>query len=1015
LGAVFNIQQSSDGLLWLTTSRGVLRFDGVRFESVQQVTFGAVSDSEILSAFTDFSGAVWLTTRSAGILRWENGALTTFSDRRCTPAGLIGGMIAEENDKSLWFASTTGLTHLQGSACEVVGPDRGYPGHLPKALFVDRERTVWAVSPSNVLLFKPQGRTIFKPYDTAIHSSGTAVTIRQDAAGDIWIADDSGIRRLGRTSRIDSHISVEDHSPSSRDFTFAADGSLWKVKNDGVSHYSREAVAASSPYLTNTPMESFTTQQGLTSDGVSKLMLDWEGNLWVGTSAGMDSLHRSLLQALTLPHTQEHEIGLAVGDKGDLWIGSRSMPLTHVIPGGAINSFPRIAQITCVRRARDGTIWIGGGGNSSLWRSDGDRFANIPGPIGDNQPVVALEVDRSSTPWIYTTNGLSYRLENGSWVNVNQELGKKLAVLGSMTSDEMGNIWFAFSEKLVEWNGNTFQRYSYPQSLQNVSPATMSARNGRVWLAGRGGVDVFFDGHFHQMRWKGRDPIGRVSGIAESSDGELWINGFSGITHLSKTALADWLRNPSSEAATEHLDAFDGLPGFSGDRLPEPSLVAAPNGKVWFATTKGVAFLDPKAMESQLNRLRPSVTVTAIIANGKAFPTWDRVVLPIHTSDVEADFTASSLSLPQRVLFRYKLENYDKDWQEAGTRRQAFYTGLPPGHYKLRVIACNNDGLWNESGTSVNLTLLPAFYQTIWFDCLCGLLALVFVWQGYRFRLERMAASMRTRFKERLDERARLARDLHDTLLQTINASKLTADQALERPPDIAGMRMVLQQLSHLLGQAAAEGRAALSALHVSTKESNGLADAIRTAIDENPKNVGMQVEFSVEGRARDMHPIVRDEVYRIAYEAIRNAFSHSEASLLKIHLSYGPDLTLRVVDNGKGIDPQILKHGKEGHYGLSCIRERAERIGARLEFDSSHAGGTDVALTVAGLPSRQYSHCAQIGLHALYDEYPETSRRFPKFRSGLVFRAQIPRSCFIHGRELQNYCALKHRAFQNF
>ena len=949
LSAVFNIQQSPEGFLWLTTSRGVLRFDGLRFETVQQVTFGAVQDSDILSVFVAASGNIWLTTRSAGMMRWKDGVLTVTPDRRCTPAGLGGGMIAEENDGSLWFASTTGLTHLLGSGCEVVGPERGYPGRLPKALFVDRERTVWVVSPSNDLLFKPASQGTFKPYHAAIHSTGTAVTIRQDDAGEIWVADDTGIKRLDRLSLANAHKQAHNNSPSSRDFTFSADGSLWTVTDDGVSHYSREAVAAASPYLAAAPVETFTAQQGLTSDGISKLMLDHEGNLWIGTNAGMDSLHRSLLQAVNLPHSQEQEIGLAGGDHGDLWIGSRSMPLTHVAPSGAVQALPEIAKLTCIRRDHNGTIWVGGGDNSSLWRSNGDKFVRVPGPAGDNQPVVALEVDRNNVPWIYTVNGLSYRLLNGSWVNVNQELGKKPAVLGSMTSDESGNIWFAFSEKLVEWNGSIFQRYSYPPPLKNISPATMSARNGHVWLAGRGGVDVFVDGRFHQMRWKSRDPIGRVSGVAESTNGELWINGFSGITHISEAALADWLRNTNSEAATEHLDASDGLPGFSGDRLPEPSLIEGSDGKIWFATTKGIAFLDPGSMATKRNKLPPSVNITSIVASGKEFPTWSDVVLPIHTTALEADFTALSLSLPQRVLFRYKLDNYDKTWQDAGTRRQAFYTGLPPGHYRLHVIACNNDGLWNDTGTGINLNLLPAFYQTTWFLCLCAIVTTVAVWQGYRYRLERMAAAMRARFGERLEERARLARDLHDTLLQTISVSKLATDQALARHADLAGMKSVLQQLSELLGQAAAEGRAALSALHISNKASHDLARAIRTALDESLIGDRMQAELSVDGMVRDIHPIVCDEVYRIAYEGIRNAFTHSEATLLRVHLAYGQDLTLRIADNGRGIDTDVLYEGKAGHYGLSCIRDRATRIGAALDFKSSRPGGTEIILIVPG------------------------------------------------------------------
>ena len=214
---------------------------------------------------------------------------------------------------------------------------------------------------------------------------------------------------------------------------------------------------------------------------------------------------------------------------------------------------------------------------------------------------------------------------------------------------------------------------------------------------------------------------------------------------------------------------------------------------------------------------------------------------------------------------------------------RSFYTGLPPKHYRMRVIACNNDGIWNDIGASLNVTLQPAFFQTIWFLALCGVLVVIAAWRAYLLRVELLADAMRARFNDRLNERTRLAHDLHDTLLQTIQAGKLATDQALGRSSDIVDLRIALERLSYLLGQAAAEGRAALSALHISSTESNDLAQALRVVLDECLLNEKMHVDLSIEGKARDMHPIARDEVYRIAYEAIRNACAHSEATLLKV------------------------------------------------------------------------------------------------------------------------------------
>ncbi|SNT09996.1 Two component regulator propeller [Granulicella rosea] len=949
LGAVYNIQQTTDGFLWLTTSRGVLRFDGVRFESVEQATFGAVQDGDILSAYAPSTGGIWLTTRSAGTLRWKDGALTVYPDRRCTPAGLIGGMVAEDGAESLWFESTSGLAHLHGSSCELMGPKNGYPGGLPRAMFIDRERTIWVVSQSGILLSKSKDQSVFRPAGSGVEAQGTAIAIRQDAVGRIWIADDGGLRLLTRgVQEKDTRASARTAAPSSRNFAFANDGSLWTVTAEGVSQFAASAVAAASSVLDAAPVESFTQAQGLTSDGISALLIDREGTVWVGTNSGLDKLRASLLRELPLPHAQEHEFGVATGADGSVWVGSRMMPLTRVAPDGVAKSFPEIARLTCLRRDRNGVIWAGVAGSSAVWRSSGDGFIQIPGPAGDEQPVVALEVDRNNDPWIYTTNGLTYRMVHGAWVNQNRELKKKIAVLGAMTSDEAGNVWFAFSDSLVKWDGGAFERFSYPSGQHNISPATMSARGNRVWLAGRGGIDLFSGGQFHPMRWKGANPVGRVSGIRETANGELWINGFSGITHIAAPALANWLRDPVQGPATEHFDTLDGLPGFSGDRLPEPSLAEARDGKLWFATTKGVASLDPRTLAERRNRLQPPVTITSVAANGQTFPGWKDAVLPKHTRNLEIDYTALSLSVPERVRFRYRLEGYDKDWQEAGARRQLFYTGLPPGHYRMHVTACNNDGVWSDAGASIGLTLLPAYYQTMWFRTLCGVLLLIAGWGAYRFRMEQLATALRLRFNERLEERARLARDLHDTLLQTIQASKFATDQALERSTDMAGMKTTLQQLSEWLGRAVAEGRGALQALHTSNTETNDLAGAIRMAIAECVRS-SMQVDFTVEGSARDMHPIVRDEIFRIAYEAIRNACMHADATLLTVQLRYAQDLTLRIMDNGKGIEPQVLKEGKDGHYGLSSIRERADRIGATLDLKTVQPGGTEILLTVAG------------------------------------------------------------------
>jgi signal transduction histidine kinase len=287
--------------------------------------------------------------------------------------------------------------------------------------------------------------------------------------------------------------------------------------------------------------------------------------------------------------------------------------------------------------------------------------------------------------------------------------------------------------------------------------------------------------------------------------------------------------------------------------------------------------------------------------------------------------------------------------QDLGNRRQAFYTDLRPGTYRFRVIAANNDGLWNEEGAALDFIVEPAWYQTKTFLVSLLVIGTIAVWAAFRLRMRGVARALSARFDERLAERTRMARDLHDTLLQSVHGSRMVADNALSQPDDPAGMRRAMEQMSIWLRQASAEGRAALNSLRMSTTERNDLAEAFRGAIDDCGRQGALQGALSVTGDTREMHPLVRDEVYRIGYEAIRNACTHSGGTRVEVGLTYAPDLILRVADNGVGIDPSVSHIGKEGHFGLRGMRERAARIGAKLTIVSSANSGTEIVLTVPG------------------------------------------------------------------
>ncbi len=960
IGAVFDIKQSSEGYLWLTTSKGVLRFDGVQFQTVEQVTRGSAQESEIDSVFLSSTGGLWLTTEGGGLLFWKDGRLSTYPDRRCTPTRKQGKLV-EDQDGSLWVQATAGLFRLRGSVCEQIGAEQGYPGGFPAGILLDSEGTLWIKRQTGPLLFLPHGQSKFQvsEYGEGTSSSygertSTSYAYLHEAPdGTIWLSDDQGLRRV--TSKPGAPAFEpprKGYRASSQfgDFTFAPDGSLWAVSAKGVQRFDHVEQWQTPLAVESAPGESFTPEQGLSSDAVWRVLIDREG-VWVATNSGLDRLRRAALIAVGLPHAPEREFGVAAGDRGSVWTGNSGMPLTHVTTDGAITTIPGTRQTLSLRRDHNGTIWSAGAGDFYLWHSTSQGFSPLHYPEEKLNSVVFVAVDRNNDPWITTTGGRAYHLYGGVWSDQTEALGKKSGITGTMTDDAAGNVWFAFSNKVVEWDGSAYHRFSFPDGKRGVSENTMSVRGDHVWLAGAGGVQLFTQGNFYLMRWKDQSLPGRLSGIVETETGDLWVNGFSGVAHVSAADLNKWLKDPSYAVSAERLDELDGLPGLSGENLPEPSVVEAPDGRLWFATTKGIAWLDPAALEKNRNRVPPPVFISSVVSNGQSYAPSNDLTLPARTENVEIDYTALSLAIPERVLFRYKLDGVDKDWQSVGTRREAFYTKLRPGHYKFHVTACNNDGVWNEEGATLDLSVSPAWFQTSWFYLLCAGAGTLLVSAMYQIRVRQVAARLDARFEERLAERARIAQELHDTLLQGFLSASMQVHIARDRLADDSQVKPVLTRVLELMGQVIEEGRNAVRGLRLSPSASLDLEQAFAGfQRDADPKHAGKGADLRViaEGKRRPLRPVLRDEVYSIGREALTNAFRHARAHHVEVELKYGVTrFQLLVRDDGCGIEPDVLRTGREGHWGLSGMRERADRIGARFRIFSNVSAGTEVELTV--------------------------------------------------------------------
>ena len=442
-------------------------------------------------------------------------------------------------------------------------------------------------------------------------------------------------------------------------------------------------------------------------------------------------------------------------------------------------------------------------------------------------------------------------------------------------------------------------------------------------------------------------PCDTVRGVLEDDDHSLWLYMACGLVRIARPELDAWLTNSKRMVQTTAFASSDGVRSHS-IRDFNPRFARSADGKFWFAHSDGVSVIDPRHLP--FNKLPPPVHVEQVIADHKTHETSSNLHLPARTRDLEIDYTALSLVAPEKIRFRVKLEGRDPDWKDVGNERRAFYNDLPPRHYRFRVAASNNSGVWNEAGASFDFSIDPAYYQTAWFRALCVAAFLGLLWATYRYRLHQLARE----FNARLDERARIARELHDTLLQSFQGLMLRFQVAHdELPGRPAEARKTLENALDQAAQAITEGRDAVQGLRSSTAETNDPARAIgalgeELAGDETNSN-RVESFVDVEGAPREVDPILRDEIYRIAGEALRNAFRHAQARRIEVTIWYGErQFRLRVRDDGKGIAPEVLdEQGCVGHWGLAGMRERAELIGGQLEIWSQQDSGTQVELSI--------------------------------------------------------------------
>ena len=932
------LAQTPDGWLWIGASTGLYRFDGVRFEPFS-VPGQTLQSSNVSALKVLPSGAMWVGYFYGGATEIKDGKIV----RQYPPGGYqTAGTVYDftiDADGQLWVGGTFGLAvlkdgKLQPQARDVISDNAM---HLLK----DTAGGLW-VNGMRGVFYRERGAENFH----AIDGIKATLGLIEAADGSILVSDPEhgGIRVLRGPAKGGAPLAWSPHKGPNAQIAFDHAGQLWIMREDGVEMLEPGKTDGTAHYMG--------IQQGLSGETGTAVLVDREGNVWVGTENGLDRFRANKLRRNPVPTSKSEALPLAVGKDGAIWTDH------YLIPDAAAAPIPfDPAPVTSTNYLL--TAYVDPTG--AFWGASPDGVNRIEQTAGGftitplamppkllNKPSVrkyGLGMDKDGGLWMASSYG-THRWKDGLWEKSggNKELEKSPNTT-TLYLDPSGALWKGeVNSVLMTLADGKARRFDAKDGLQLGTIMQVYQGGKTLWVAGENGL-AFFDGvRFHMVTGDDGEAFRSTSGIAQTPDGDLWLNSGVGIFRIPSQEQARLFKEPGYRVRFDRLGHEDGLLGVAPQLGSIRSAVAA-KGKVWFSTTNGLFWIDP--VHAQRNTLAPPVVIKQIQADGKSWHPQPDLELPEGTHQLNIDYTALSLTMPERMRFRYRLEGADTEWQDAGNRRAAFYTNLSPGNYRFQVVAANNDGVWNNTGATLAFSIKPMIVQTWWFKTLCALAFFLLIWLLHRQRLRQVANRVRERLEERIDERERIARELHDTLLQSIHGMVLTIHAAVTRLP-AKDERAMIERALEMADSVICEGRERVQGLrHV-----GDIGDLFLSLKDQGEQLAAQsdtQFVAQIIGEPRCLHPIVNEEFYAIGREMLLNAFHHACAAAIELQVQYGArELRLMVRDNGCGIPAEVQERGgRSGHWGLQGMYERAGKIKARLLCQSNDGVGTEWVLVL--------------------------------------------------------------------
>lgn len=933
--------QTLDGFLWIGSARGLFRFDGVTFERFAAPDGVELPSHSIYSLIATSDGGLWISFNPSGLAFFKDGELRVFSRADEIPQSHVY-CFAQDLDGRIWAGTHTGIAQFDGARWVDFRSQVDLTNDRVWTMFVDGDGTLWVATDKTVIYLKRSSDTF---QSTGAQVGKGVPQIAQAKDGQIWMTEYFKPTKPLILGDSDPHGTKPILPEKGIKMLFDRDGVLWMtVASSGIRRIRFPEKLGKRQGSGHPEIESFKASDGLTDDSANHLFEDREGNIWVSSGKGLDRFRYSHFVSVSLPAGYQN-LTLLGGIDGDIWVASGNEKPILRIRGSLIQTSGPPMRVSSVYKDKGGTIWWGGFGG--VWRQRDGAYTFLPQPEDSKQDwfwEIIPDNDDSGLWGGLGDEGLVY-FRDGGWIRRAHFPGLLERVPSATYRDTTGRIWFGYTENRVYiLDRTTIRSYASQDGIDIGRIRVIRGQGPQIWVGGELGLAVFSNNRFYSVVTVDGSRFGTVSGIIETSDGSLWLNTLRGIVHISPVEKQRLASDPSYHVAYETFDFADGVPGAPQMGPTVSTAVQASDGQLWFATDNGLARFDPTRVKK--NHLPPPVAIRSIKADGRSYDARSSLTLPKGTTSLSINYTALSLANPERVRFRYRFGE-SENWTDGGAHREAFFTNLAPGRYRFQVIASNNDGIWNHDGAAIEFTILPKFYQTNWFAWLCIAATAVVAWAGYRWRIRTIKARLYSNYRERLAERKRIAQDFHDNLLQGFVSASMQLKVASDMLREDSDVKPRLAHIDNLLRTVVEQGREKVSDLRArSMEERQTLEQEISFVMKEFKESNPVDLRIVVNGESRTLKPAVHDEVYHVARESLMNAIRHADAEKIEVEISYGlDDFRLVVRDDGVGIDPEIAKQGRDGHWGLLGMKERTERIGARLKLWALPSGGTEVEL----------------------------------------------------------------------